>query len=773
MGNNQSFRLVQLRPRPDIVSISHGRTVLAVGEDGFMTSGRDHGLFVEQTRLLSHYRWLMGGDLPIPVTTSNCDQHSWLGYYITPPPPVRNKELLLDQASQNAIELRLSRLVDLGGIHEDVDLHNYTQQAVEFTLALELDADFADEKETHQARKQHGKIDRQWRQAAEQAWELNYDYHVQYEYDHQGDHGKAHLHRGLTIRIESKDSPAADQDGRVTFQVRLGPQGNWHACLKMIPILEGRPLAPPDHCRSFAGRQSEFTRRQQQFLKESTSFSTIGSDSLAVTVVKTLEQAKYDMAALRLYDLDKDEQAWIPSAGLPTYIGLFGRDSLISSSQAALLSPAMMRGTLPEIAHLQGTKDDPWRDEQPGRMLHQAQSGPLEILNFNPLARYYGTITTSPFYPMILAELWRWTGDADFIRPLLGPAVKAMRWLDDKCDLLGNGFYAYHTLSEQGLKNQSWKDSGDAIVYEDGSQVDDPIATCEVQGFAYGGKLALAELLGMLQGKDEGRQYHTQAQELKKRFDEVFWMKDEQFIALGLDPQGRPIRSISSNPGHCLLTGIVGEERARQVADRLLAEDMFSGWGIRTLSANHPAYNPYSYQRGTVWPVDQGFFALGCCRYGLHRQVEVIARAMFESAELFQHHRLPECFGGQPRDDDHPFPALYAKADWPQAWSASSVFAALQSMLGLYPYAPLEMLLLDPHLPSWLPEITLTGLHVGRAVAKIRFFRQARGRTDYEVLDLRGPLHVIRHENPWALATGRGEKVRERLNDLLSGARGR
>jgi glycogen debranching enzyme len=503
-------------------------------------------------------------------------------------------------------------------------------------------------------------------------------------------------------------------------------------------------------------------------LKIATRFIAPGGGELSFAVGAALEQAKRDLAALRLDDL-RHGDAWTMAAGLPVYLALFGRDTLTTAWQAAITGPEMMRGTLAELPRWQGLEVNDWRDEQPGRMVHEAQTGPLAMLNYTPRARYYGAATTSAFYPVALSEAWHWTGDKDLIRNLFEPTRLALQWLNEYGDSDHDGFYDYHCRSIQGNANQGWKDSGDAMVHEDGSQATPPIATCEEQAFAYAAKLQMSEMCWWLDEKEEARRLYREAEDLKKRFHEVFWMDDVGFYAMALDSEGRKIRSIASNPGHCLATGIADSGVARRIADRLLADDMFSGWGIRTLSSKHPAYNPYSYHRGSIWPVEQGTFALGMMRYGLHEHMHRVCRAQFEAASLFDYYRLPELFAGHQRDADHPFPAMYPNANWPQAWSSSQIFTLLQAMLGLYPYAPLHLLIVDPLLPEWLPEIVLQGLRVGGANIDIRFYRTDSGDSSYEVLRKDGHLHVVRQPSPWSLTAHFAERLVDLLTSMLPG----
>jgi len=682
----------------------------------------DHGFFANETRVLSRWRYTIDGAAPWPNASSCVRQNHWLGYFVIAAPGVPLAEIdqgsgQVPAASQNTLELCVTRTID-DALHEEIALTNYTSATTSFTFAIDFDADFADQAETRH-RQQFGEI---VTRVEDDARKIEYT--------------SGTFHRVVTIR-----------PSHLRFEITLAPHETWR---KRITV----------ECGGNASAFRQPDPKAERLPPHSTQFET---PSFATDVLATLAQARADLAALHLGDLDT------VAAGLPLYIALFGRDTLTAGWQAGLLDTSIMSGTLTTLAKLQGTRDDPWRDEQPGKMLHEAHTGPLAMLDLNPRRRSYSSITTSGLYPFIVAELWHWTGDKALVRPFVEPALRALQWLDRDGDLDGDGFYEYKTRSPMGPRHQAWKDSPDAIVYEDGRGVEPPIATCEEQAFVYVAKLHFAETMWWLGEHDISRRIYREAVELKKRFNDAFWMEDEGFYAMALDAQKRQVRSIGSNAGHCLAAAITDVSLVRAVADRLFAEDLFSGWGIRTLSSRHPRYNPYSYHLGSIWPVEQGTFAIGLMRYGLHDRVEQIARAQFAAASLFELHRLPELFGGHPRDDEHPFPGIYPNANSPQAWSASSAFSLLQAMLGLYPYAPLKLLVVDPHLPEWLPEITLRDLRVGKATVTIHFVRGADGHTSYRILDKRGKLRVVRQATPWSLTARPAERLRDALASLEEG----
>lgn len=764
MSHGASASRISLRPRHDTIHVSRGRTVLGMGLEGEIDSESPRqGLFVFETRMLSRYQWSMNEEQAKLSVQSPVEQHSWLAYYYQAPRNCKETPSGECNPLQQTVELRVSRVVG-EGMHEDVEVTNHTQIATSITLTLEAEAGFASRREIKNERKQRGQLDTSWEKAGAGEWRWNFDYRCEHQYQHQGNEGIAHIQRGITLHLRC-DSEPSHSGNSISFRLELQPHASWKACLKWQPQVDGAHLPVEPACTALLGSDGEYSRKAESFLRRAT-FIRTSPDDLSSTVQRVLDRSRLDLTALRLFDLDEGEENWKLAAGVPTYLALFGRDILAASWQASVLSTDMTRGALAQLTKMQAGETNDWRDAQPGRILHEAHADPLSELDFDPEALYFGD-STSPFlFPIAVSELWHWTGDKDSVRPYIKPALEALNWAD-KYSLSASGFYKYQTRSEQGMKNQGWKDSSDAIVYPDGTQVEDPLGTCEMQAFGYAAKLHFAEVLWWLDEVEQARRLYREADELKKRFNDRFWMPDEGYVAMAIDKNDRLVKSIASDPGHCMLSGILESELAGRVVKRLMQPDMFSGWGIRTLSSAHPAYNPFAYHRGTVWPVENGGFVLGMARYGLHEEMWRLSRALFEAAALFDYDRLPEVFGGHPRDEVHPFPCLYEEADSPQAWSASLPFMIMQALLGIYPYAPLNVLFLDPRLPEWLPEITMERLHVGNARVSLKFKRDDRGNTDYSVIQLDGDLHIIRQPSPWSLTAGWGERVKDAVSSLL------
>jgi glycogen debranching enzyme len=753
-----SKTLIRLRPLREQVAVSRGRTALLLGSTGFIEKDPEAGLWVYETRVVSNARWLIDGMAPRLITSSSVEHHMWLGYFITLPPG-RPPD---GDVAQQTLELRIRRSVG-EGLLEEITLHNFTQDSTAFTLRLDLDANFDDWAEARGTTHYDRHITRRVHDEGGQRI-LVFDCRAEHESRDHHESGLRKLHRQLAVSVERSDGPAAFDGGGVEFAVDLAPQGTFRATLAYTVVLDGTrlPLVARDAGRG-NGTPDLWEQTTAELERTSASLSAARVDETSASVLETFDRARSDLYSLHLFDLDDTSGGVALSAGIPGYVALFGRDALITAWQAALVDSRLMAGALGALSKYVGMRVDDFRDEAPHKIVHEVQRGPLPSLTITPHGRYYGGASSSLEYPALVASLWHWTGDAALVRRLLPVAKGALDWAANYGDLLGDGFVEYQRRSPEGGKNQGWKDSGDAIVQADGSQVSDPIGTVEMQATLYASKLSFSELLSDLGEKDCAARLASEAKELGKRFNDVFWMPEEGFFAMGRGPQNRLIRSIASNAGHVLATGIVDSSLVPRVSERLLAADLFSGWGVRTLSSAHPAYNPWSYHRGSVWPAENALFVHGLARWGRHEQMHALGRAQFDAAALFEHHRLPELFAGHPRDAERFFPGIYPRANWPQSWSSSAIVLMVRAFLGVAPYAPLDVVLVDPHLPDWLPEITLHHLRVGKSVATIRFWRHEGGETDFEVLSVEGPLRVVRSVGALD-AHGRGRRARDSLS---------
>jgi glycogen debranching enzyme len=429
------------------------------------------------------------------------------------------------------------------------------------------------------------------------------------------------------------------------------------------------------------------------------------------------------------------------AAGVPWFTTLFGRDSLLSAFQALAFRPQIAVEILDVLAAHQATEEDPTRDAEPGKILHELRTGEMARSGELPHTPYYGSVDSTPLWLILLGATFDWTGDRGMVDRLWPNALAALEWIDRYGDRDGDGFVEYERRSERGLLNQGWKDSSDAIRDRDGRHADPPIALAEVQGYVYDAKRRMARLAAIRGDTELSMRLDAQADQLATRFETAFWMEDRRYYAMALDRDKRQADAIASNAGQCLWSGIVTPDRARDVVDRLLRPSMFSGWGVRTFAADQPGYNPIGYHTGTVWPHDTSLIAAGFKRYGFDDASNRLVGQMMEAAQGFPDFRLPELFCGFDRTDAHT-PVPYPVACSPQAWAAGSSFLFLETMLGLRAHADRQELeLLHPHLPDWLGKVTLTDLRVGDASVDLLFHRW-RGTTSAEVLRKVGDVAV-------------------------------
>jgi glycogen debranching enzyme len=424
-------------------------------------------------------------------------------------------------------------------------------------------------------------------------------------------------------------------------------------------------------------------------------------------------------------------------------VTLFGRDSLITAIQALAYDPTIAENILRLLAHFQATEVDEWRDEQPGKIIHELRVGELANLGEVPHAHYYGTVDATPLFLILMGMHARWTGRLDVFQDLRENVERALRWIDKYGDLTGDGFVQYESKSEHGLVNQGWKDSGDAIIDENGDLAKPPIALVEVQGYVYRAKRLVAELYRRTGDPDTAARLEREAEDLRTRFNDAFWLSDGECYALALEAGGRPVAVIASNPGQALWTGIADREKASKTAERLMQSDIYSGWGIRTLSEKERRYNPVGYHLGTVWPHDNSIIAAGFRRYGLDQAARQVMKGIFEAATYFPNYRLPELFSGFSRQD-YEVPVRYPVACHPQAWAAGAVPFMVETALGLVPDAFSKRLrIVRPSLPDFVHHLELRGLRVGDASADLRFESTADARTAVDVLKIDGDLEIL------------------------------
>ena len=747
---------------PDLVFAWHGRSLLVTDRAGAIADGME-GLYEHDLRLLSRLRLLVNGTPPRLDSFSPIDAYSTLAYYVCPPAGDDGNTGGGDGGNEERdrqVAIRVARFVGQG-LHTDIEIANHGQSEARLELAWELAADFADLVAVRSGkREQRAPIDAQWEETP------NGNGALRFTYQH------PELHRGVIVRLHPSpmDSPAVAEihprwDGqRLSLILTLGSQGKCSFCLTVAPVVNDVTFRPIFGCDAFDTTPTVADRATRRWFVAATRLETPNP-----TVRQAWGRAVADLASLALGMGKTDAELVVPAAGIPLYEALFGRDALTSAGQSLIFSPVLATGALRLLGRHLGTKDNPRYDEQPGRVPQQIRDDPLALLGKAPYLHYYGDYAAPCAYLVLVGAHHLVVGDKDLTRQFLEPACRVLDWLEGPADLDGDGFLEYCSQAPDGQKNQGWKDSGNGVAYADGRLVEPPIAPCEIQGYWYAAKLLMAEVFFALGHPSRALDLMRSAADLKRRFAEQFWMPEEQYIAFALDSEKRQVKSIVSNAAHCLATGIVERDHAADVVRRLMAPDMFSGWGIRTLSSAHPSFNPFSYQLGSVWPVENATAAFGMKRYGFGAEAATIAKGIFDTAALFEQTRLPETFGGWPRDAQHPHPGIYPDACAPQAWSASAVAWLIQAMLGIWTYAPLRALIIDPTLPEWLPELTLRGLRVRDARVTIHFKRDASGHTDYRVLEREGRVHVLRQPSPQALDVGPGKRLHDLVESLLPG----
>ena len=694
--------------------------VCDVAGDVQALSQEGQGLYFRDTRFLSMFEMNID-EMSVSLLSSAGDQSFMGNLQFTNNPGTLRDGTPIDART---VSVRRNRFLR-DGLHERIGFFSYNPFPVELTVRLAFGSDFQDmfEVRGYAKRSRRGII------AAptvenHTAW-LNY----------QGVDG---IVRRTQISFEAPPTSievfSGEEDRRptngsrdrraevrirpphvvATYRFTLPPRHPVSITLHLVPLVG-------DASASVAPMDAEYASMARSYRAWTDRCTSIESDNELFDAL--IRRAMDDLRLLT----NELPSGTLPVAGIPWFSVPFGRDSLITSYQTLMLQPDMAYGSLRFLAEYQGREFNDWRDEEPGKIVHEVRLGELAQMGEVPYDSYYGTVDATPLFLILLSELVKWTGDWNLVDELREHVGLALEWLRHHGDLNGDGFIEYKSRSSRGLRNQGWKDSAYAVCWRNGDPVDAPVALVEAQGYAYDARVRTAGLLAEMGEQELARELLAEAATLKEQFERRFWLEEEQFLALALDSCGRPVPVVTSNPGHCLWSGLLSPEKAGKVVRRLMAEDMDSGWGIRTMSSHEPGFNPMSYHNGSVWPHDNSLIMAGLKRYGYDREADRVFAELFEAGLRFGNHRLPELYCGFDRDRHYQsVPAQYPVSCSPQAWSAGSVFLMLQQALGLRPDASRSVLYVRPALPAWLNRLSIQRLRIGDSAVDLTFVREGK-----------------------------------------------
>lgn len=675
------------------VKILDGNTFVVSDGRGDIEATRTDptGMFSFDTRFLSKWVLTVNGDRLTPLSIDDL-QYFEARFFLVPGPSAVYIDAKVSVIRQRTVG---------NGFREQLTILNHDDEPLDVVVRVEADCDFADLFEVKDALEKTGSYSRH---VTERGLQLAYE--------------RDTFRRATSISSTHECMP--DESG-LTFELQISPHGEWSTELD-VAIELAKPDEDGDRAGSLAWQARRpvrnMARNLEKWLQDAPRLEC-DWDPLKTTYRRSL----VDLAALRFSPISAGGRS-LPAAGLPWFMTMFGRDSIFTSLQALPYEPELAATTLRELALRQGTRIDDFRDEDPGRILHEMRYGEMTAFEERPHSPYFGCADATPLFVVLLDEYERWTGDTGLVSELEFEARAALNWIDEYADLQGNGYIAYERRNpETGLENQCWKDSWDSISYRDGTLPGFPRATCELQGYAYDAKMRGARLArAVWHDTVFAETLEKQAADLKRRFNRDFWVRDGEYFAIALDADGRQVDSLTSNNGHLLWSGIVDKSKAKAVARHLMGDRLFSGWGVRTLAVGEGRYNPIGYHVGTIWPFDNSFIAWGLRRYGFKAEAARIAAGILEAAAFFDG-RLPEAFGGYPRAMTL-YPVQYPTACSPQAWSTGAPLLFLTTMLGLEPIG--DHLVVDPVLPEAIGRVEV--LDIGGRWGRVDAF--GRGRID-------------------------------------------
>ena len=662
-------------PASQPVTLVEGSTFCISDQAGDIRPDFQHGLFVRDTRVLCRWQLALDGSPPHPLTVQHSDPYT--ATFISRSLPAAGN-------ADSTLLVERSRYVG-DGLREDITVRNASSRPASCVVSLEAGTDFADLFEVKDGRTRPVQAD-----AHPAAGTLRLA-------AHRGD-----SHREVLIAADGQPEITA---GRLRWPVTLPGRSQWTASIEVVTVQDGVAL-PLRHPRGQPVEYAVPARRLRAWRRRAPQVSTPDQD-----LALTLQRSITDLGALRIFDPGHPRRP-VVAAGVPWFLAVFGRDSLLTAWMLLPWDASLAVGTLQTLAERQGSGFDPASEEEPGRILHEVRFGPAASLALGGRSNYYGTADATPLFVMLLGELHRWGGHDAEIRDLLPHADRALEWVEHYGDADGDGFVEYACKTSRGLVNQGWKDSWDGVNFADGRIAEPPIALAEVQGYTYAAYQARARLARAYGDTAAAAHWAAKAARIKRAFNDAFWLPARGWYATALDRDKRPVDALTSNIGHCLWTGIADEDKAAQVAAHLLSDDMFSGWGIRTLAASMTAYNPMSYHNGSIWPHDNAICAAGLMRYGFTGHAQRVTEAVLDATGHFGH-RPPELFCGFPRTD-YRAPIPYPTSCSPQAWAAAAPLLLLHTLLRLPPDLAARRVWCAPAIPRRYLPLRVGDLRLGK-----------------------------------------------------------
>jgi glycogen debranching enzyme len=708
------------------------------------------GMYFKDTRYLSILEMKVSEETPVLLTSSG--EFNFMGNIQSANPLMRvpgaNGESIT--LLPRTISIRRNRFIE-DGLHERVGFYNYNSFPVKLSLVMRFGSDFRDMFDVRgYNRLKRGEV-------KEPVWDgnrLRFSYngldnqerYTEVVFDSPPDEiisvrgPETTTYEVLAQRASLPDSTSAQPAptvrpaiADVRFEIELKPFTPFAITYHVIPQGLGNGQNAQAHSFDMGARRMKIA--YESWFKESTGIAS-DNEVFNAFVLRSI----YDLRIL----MEELPTGLFPVAGIPWFAVPFGRDSVITALQTIVFDPQIAVGTLRYLAKYQGKTVNSWNEEEPGKILHEVRAGEMVALREMPHVPYYGSIDSTPLFLMLFVETMRWLDSDQLFRELLPSVIAALEWIDNFGDRDGDGFIEYESHNERGVKHHGWKDSAISLLMPGGLQPNQPIALVEAQGYVYAAKSGLAELLERKGERDWAEKLRGEAAELKRNFNQAFWMPDRQFFAQALDRDKNPISSISSNPAHCLWSGIIDDDKIEPVVQRLMAEDMCSGWGLRTLSADEPAFNPMSYHNGSVWPHDNSLAVAGLKRVRKNKEAMSLLTQVFNAAQRFTYYRLPELYCGFQQDNRYySSPAEYPVSCSPQAWTAGSALLFIQTMLGLEVRASQKRVALRPYFPEYINSLEMRNLNVGNRTVSFRVSRQEGHRYQLEVIENQHELEIV------------------------------